>query len=425
MKKNRVSKIIREEIARVLRETNEASKGPNDPTDDAEFDAASDAAQTAHDLGLVHTTYGRYEDPKHPEKGTVAKSIKGQLVKVTGGEAPQGEEPAADEPEQPTAGGTPPEQPPTAPPAPPAPEEPEGDPSMHPEAASTLNQYISSAGGNENAAKVKIEKVLHSLDNQMKIIKMRGKHAMKTTAFKKNQDQIKKHRDALALLAKSQPAQSTDDIPAPPAPNTPVTNAPEVPGVGGEPEASGGYIDKASTTPPQAPGSIQPPTKPNGDPWRVQNKHNGKPGYIDIIDNDKDEAHVSYDDGSFEWVRTNDISPVEETPAQKSPLTSKDAGSVKDMMSLSPNQANKLKSAGKTLTKFDASAIGPKHDAAANTLYKKFNGDADGVLNWLRKKYMATKDEAQKGNLHAIARAVKELHKKHKTDLGKPDEPQA
>lgn len=316
MKKSTLTKIIREEIIRALVEA-ETSKGPNDPTGDDEFDAASDAAKTAHDLNLVHTAYGRYQDPKHPEKGTVAQSVKGHLVKV---------EPKDAEPEVPGASAATPKGPVSDPNQQGIPggaiEKPDvfratsapsndtttPEKSLHPEASSTLSQYMASTGGNSEMAKQKIEKVLKSLDIQAKVIQMRGKHALKTKAWQNVQNQIAKHRDALVAADKHQPSTSTETPPPPPQ-TTPLTGEPEVPGAPSTPVDNG---VRTSVKPPQEPGKGNPPLQQNGDPWEVD--VDGKRGYIDTIEKDRDEAHVTFHDGSYAWVRTDKLKPVNKTP---------------------------------------------------------------------------------------------------------------
>jgi hypothetical protein len=313
MKKKIVSKIIHEEIARGIRETFEAAKGPNDPTDDDEFDAASDAAQTAHDLGLVHKSYGQYVDPKDPSGKVVAKSVKGQLVKVNHDD-PTDAEPASpndqtQEPTQPTT----PDVPPSAASQPDVASPPQ---ELHPEAQGIADRYTSVTGSPE-AAQEKLEKLLHSLDVVARTIEMRGRHAKKTQKWQQNQNQIKKHRDALYLLQNQQPVHSDDTTPPPPNGGTELTAEPEVPPTPPPPSAP-------AQEPPGKPGSIDPPLQKNGDPWEVE--VDGKRGYIDVIEKDRDEAHITFHDGSYGWFRTNELNPVNKigaSAAQEQPAPTK------------------------------------------------------------------------------------------------------
>jgi hypothetical protein len=171
------------------------------------------------------------------------------LVKIEKGEEPAGQEPSAQEPQ---AAEVPKAVEPVA--SAPTPEPTTEDPA---------------------AEKQKIEKILSSIDLILKnMVAKSGKGVLKT----------KKYAEYVGLRDKYTTKLAAFD--------------------------NNGAAGDASTTPPQAPGSGNPPMHPDQTPWEVKSKTSGKSGYIDYIDPKTAEAHVTFHDGSFAWVNTDDIDPV-------------------------------------------------------------------------------------------------------------------
>lgn len=278
-----MKEIIREELFHYLTMTedgevelhNNKVEPPKPPAEDG-----SDAAQQAHALGLKSGGYGRWVDASGK---TVAKTVKGYLVKV---------EPHEQEPQQPQAKDIyaqagrekPSEDDPygignanaTAPSA--------AVPQSHPVTHVASNQNHDEPYATQQPSAQPVVKPNAAPENPYdEKVPLRGARPekYKTSDFGDAQQTISR---AIKAARNGSPEQQV---------------------------AVRRNLDKL-----RQPGSINPPKKQDGSPWEVTTP-DGRRGMIDFINRDDREAHVTFDDGTMDMVPLKGLKPV--NPSNKQP----------------------------------------------------------------------------------------------------------